>query len=505
MKEDFDVVIVGGGGSGLAAGVSAAQNGATVLILEKRPELGGSTGIAVGSFTANRTTYQHKAGIDDNPDDHEVDAGRFGPAEIQASNNSQMRLFFLSHSGETLEWLRDMGLKFYGPSPEPPNRVPRMHNVVPNAKAYIATLQSRLMALGGTIMCDTRVEELVKKRDRVTGILAHIQDQKKMIRARHGVLLAAGDYSNSPEIISRYKGSRFANIEGINPYCTGDGHLLARNIGAQLMNMDITYGPEIRFVPPPRKAFSQLLPASGPIARAMGWFLPLVPGTIINAMIKRLLVTWQHPEDKLFGDGAILVNKLGERFCDEKTSPEREIRIAEQPEKISYILLDKRLAEKYSKWPHYISTAPEIAYAYVQDYRRMRPDITVIRERLTDIAGVCNLSATALEKTVETFNRYSSGQSADSFGRTGDSESMLDGQWVLMGPVKAYFTTTEGGVRINESFQVLDENNEPIEGLYSVGSNGMSGMVLWGHGLHIAWAITSGRMAGKLLAEKRIA
>ena len=60
MKESYDVVIVGGGGSGLATGVSAAQNGASVMLLEKCPELGGTTGIAIGSFTANRTALQRK-------------------------------------------------------------------------------------------------------------------------------------------------------------------------------------------------------------------------------------------------------------------------------------------------------------------------------------------------------------------------------------------------------------------------------------------------------------
>ncbi|UCG08154.1 MAG: FAD-binding protein, partial [Desulfobacterales bacterium] len=68
-------------------------------------------------------------------------------------------------------------------------------------------------------------------------------------------------------------------------------------------------------------------------------------------------------------------------------------------------------------------------------------------------------------------------------------------------PAKAYFSTAEGGVSINTSFQVLGADSQPIEGLYAVGSNGLSGMVLWGHGLHIAWAITSGRLLGELLGR----
>jgi fumarate reductase flavoprotein subunit len=68
---------------------------------------------------------------------------------------------------------------------------------------------------------------------------------------------------------------------------------------------------------------------------------------------------------------------------------------------------------------------------------------------------------------------------------------------VLLGPAKAYFTTTEGGAAIDRQFRVLDSAGEPIPGLYAVGQNGLGGMILWGHGLHIAWALTSGRMAGQ--------
>ena len=81
------------------------------------------------------------------------------------------------------------------------------------------------------------------------------------------------------------------------------------------------------------------------------------------------------------------------------------------------------------------------------------------------------------------------------------SREGISARWVLLGPVKAYFTTTEGGAAINEQMQVLDEDDRPIPGLYAVGQNGLGGMVLWGHGLHIAWAITSGRLAGTRLGE----
>ena len=141
--DTFDAIIIGGGGSGLAAAVSAAEQGCKVLLLEKQMQLGGTTGIAVGSLTANRTSMQKTYGVADTLDAHVEDAAKFAPVAIEARNNDALRRWFLSHTAETLDWLRSMGLVFHGPNPEPPNRVPRMHNVMPNAKAYIAGLQSR--------------------------------------------------------------------------------------------------------------------------------------------------------------------------------------------------------------------------------------------------------------------------------------------------------------------------------------------------------------------------
>jgi succinate dehydrogenase/fumarate reductase flavoprotein subunit len=213
--------------------------------------------------------------------------------------------------------------------------------------------------------------------------------------------------------------------------------------------------------------------------------VPFVPQFLMTMMIKRLLVTWQHPEDSMLESGALLVNQDGERFCDEKVSPAREIAVANQAGKYAYMLLDRKLIEKFSAWPNFISTAQEIGYAYVDDYLRLRPDVTVKGETLVEVAGKRDIPVEKLA------------QAAAEGG-------LSEGPWVLMGPAKAYFTNTEGGVAINTRFEALDEDGTPIPGLYAIGQNGLSGLVLWGHGLHINWAMTSGRMVGKQLAKEQI-
>lgn len=492
MKREYDVIIVGAGGSGLAAAVSAAENGANVLVLEKQAQPGGTTGIAVGSFTAAGTRLQTAAGITDQLDDHIEDVAHFAESDIEARNNEPLRRYFLSHAADTIHWLMNMGLTFHGPSPEPPNRLPRMHNVVPGARAYIATLQKRFLRHGGTLLTEAPVRSLLNDTDgRVVGVIADVRGESREFRAGRGVVLAAGDYASCPDTIARFKGESYRQIEGINPKADGDGHRLAEQVGAQLVNMDVTYGPELRFVASTRRTFQQVLPAHGPFAALTRRLLPLVPAFVINAMIRRLLVTWQHPENSLFDDGAILVNRHGRRFCTETAWPNREIAVADQPGKEAFILLDERLIERYSRWPHFISTAPKIAYAYVRDYLRLRPDVAVQKHNLRRLAASRDLPADAFIQSVESFNSSPDRRTPKLEGR----------RWVLLGPVRAYFTTTEGGAAINQQFQALSPDGNPVPGLYAIGQTGLGGQVLWGHGLHIAWAMTSGRLVGRQLAS----
>ncbi|MBT7859621.1 MAG: FAD-dependent oxidoreductase [Gemmatimonadetes bacterium] len=489
----YDVIVVGGGGSGLAAATSAAENGASALLLERESELGGTTGIAVGSFTTNRTRLQQAAGVTDSLADHAQDAGQFAPAEIEARNNDELRQYFLSHSAETLEWLEEMGLRFHGPSPEPPNRVPRMHNVIPGARAYIGALQDRLQTCGGRVVCDADVVQILRDKQGVTGVVALIDGHEQNLLARRGVVMAAGDYTNSADLISRFKGERFSGVEGINPRSTGHGHTLCEQAGAQLLNMDITYGPELRFVAPEgRGSLQKMIPSRGPLASLVGKLVPLVPDRLMARFVRRLLVTWQHPEDALLEDGAILLNEDGERFCDERLSPEREIAIAAQPGKRCFLLLDEALISRYSAWPHFISTAPRIAYAYVDDYLRLRPDVAVAG-RLEEVTDRRGLPSAAVRAVIDAVNVER--------GDVGVLPHLAGKRWALLGPAKAYFTTTEGGVAIDQEFRALDVAGDPIRGLYAIGQNGLGGQILWGHGLHIAWAMTSGRLVGRQLAQ----
>jgi succinate dehydrogenase/fumarate reductase flavoprotein subunit len=491
-----DVVVVGGGGAGLAAAVSAAGTGASVILLEKCDNLGGSTGIAIGSFTTACTPFQKRQGIEDSPEWHDEDMSRFA-AHRDKLNNVELRRWLARRSSGTLDWLMSLGLEFYGPSPEPPNRVPRMHNVVPSAKAYIAVLQAKAISLGVRILAKHRASRLIRAPGGpVTGVEAEGPAGLPVrIECRKAAILAAGDYSNGPAVKELFLPQDVAGIEGINPNSTGDGHLLAREAGADLVNMELIYGPELRFISPPRRPFSQLLPANPLLARLLGPLIRLIPKPIFHRMLKRLLVTWQHPETSLLEDGALLINSRGERFVDEAGKP--ELFVHRQPEKSAWIVLDATLAEKYSAWPHFVSTAPDIAYAYLPDYKRLRPDIYAEAASLEGLAAARGWDARCLCEAVAAYNQAVRGAAPDPYGRARFGPPIEKPPFIALGPVKSWIVTTEGGVRINDRMEALDRSGGPVPGLYAAGSNGMGGIVIWGHGLHIAWALTSGRIAGQ--------
>ena len=82
------------------------------------------------------------------------------------------------------------------------------------------------------------------------------------------------------------------------------------------------------------------------------------------------------------------------------------------------------------------------------------------------------------------------------------AKEFRSGPFHAMGPVRAMLTVTEGALSVDTECRVLDEGGSPIDGLYAAGGIGQGGMMLKGHGLHIGWALTSGRIAGETVARR---
>jgi succinate dehydrogenase/fumarate reductase flavoprotein subunit len=481
-----DVVVVGGGGTGLAAAIAARSHGSSVLLLEKNHELGGSTAWSIGSITATGTPHQRRQGIEDTPDAHCADMPLFAQG-LAARDNEPLRRILCEHVPETFAWLLSLGVRFYGPLPEPPHRVPRMHNVLPNSRSYIYHLERHARRIGVEIRCGTAARRLIQDGGRVIGV--ETAGDGGPILARRGVVLAAGDFTSGAALKRRFISEQAAKIEGVNPTATGDGQAMALELGARVVNGDLALGPEIRFVPPQRDSLVRRLPPWPLLGSFMAWSLDHMPQALLRPFVMSFVTTALAPSPALFEAGAVLINRNGERFCDELDEP--ALALPDQPEKQAYILLDQVIAQQFSAWPNFISTAPGVAYAYLADYRRNRKDVFHSAPTVPGLAEKIGVPAAALERSVRPDHTPGSNRPRASLGRA---------PFYALGPVRSVFVHNEGGLAVDLEHRVLGPNDEPIPGLYAAGATGQGGLLLKGHGHHLAWAFTSGRRAGRIVA-----
>ena len=482
---EADVVVVGAGGSGLAAAAEAARLGRTVILLEKNAETGGTTSWSVGSVTATNTPHQKRAGIKDSPQAHFEDLALHAGA-LAPRDNLALRRILVENTTDMLEWLMRLGVVFVGPMPEPPHRYARMHNVVPNSKSFAYHLTRHCRELGVEIRAQTHVKRLIIQDGKVAGVEAAMPDGGSYsFRARGGVVLASGDYAGAADIKARIGRSDVADVEAVNASATGDGHRMALEIGATILNGDIVRGPIMRFVPPMRPNFIQRLPPLTSVAHAISWSMNTLPQWILRPFLMSFLTTALGPSPELFTEGAILVNRSGARFTDELAHPAQAV--AKQPERIAYIVFDAALAEKFQAWPYFVSTAPGVAYAYLSDYRRNRRDIYHEADTISGLAESMHVPGQAFADAIGHYNG----------AERGSRPGLTRAPYYALGPVKSYVVFTDGGLKVNERLQVLREDGSPIEGLYAAGSAGQGGLLLEGHGHHLGWAFISGRIAGR--------
>ncbi|RWD39607.1 MAG: FAD-dependent oxidoreductase [Mesorhizobium sp.] len=484
-----DVIVVGAGGAGLFAAIEAAEIGRRVLVLEKNPAPGGTTNWAIGSLSSSASPMQAAIGIQDTPAAHFEDMALFHGA-LLSRDNPDLRRVFVENVPDTLKKMLDMGVVFFGPMPEPPHRVPRMHNVLPNSRAYAHALYRRARELGVEIRLNHRARRLLFEGGKVVGVEAEANGSLHRFIAHRGVVLAGGDFSANSEMKRIYSGDSIAQAGALVETSTGDAHQLALDVGAEIVNGDIVSGPQLRFVPP-KVNLMTMLPPSRFLALLMKWSMAKLPQALIRPFIMMFLTTVLEPQRKLYDSGAILINRDGSRFADECDRP--QLAVPQQPKKEAFIILDGVLAKKFGAWPDYISTAPGVAYAYLPDYKRNRRDIYNQANSLGSLAQTIGVPPAVLEKTVADYNRNP---------RAG-TPGLLQPPFIALGPVRSW-VLTEGGVRVSTAMEVLSKSGDAIPGLYAAGATGQGGIILEGHGHHLGWAFTSGRLAGRAAALREV-
>jgi fumarate reductase flavoprotein subunit len=479
VPQDCDVVVVGGGGAGLTAALSAAERGLRVILLERRSKLGGSTALAIGSLTAAGTRWQRAKGIHDTPDDLLADMAAI-PGVVAAADAPDLRAILAVEAAPALNWLSGIGVPFVGPFPEAPHRVPRMHNVVPDSRMYIRCLERAARKAGVHIVLSAAVDKLLEENGEVAGVSFETMGERHSVRAQRGVILTTGDFSGNAEMRRAFLKPAAAASVPANPESTGDGHRLAIDLGAAMQRMDVSTGPKLRFHSAPPRGLLARLPLSPMLMKPLAALVQILPPGALRPFVKSLLVAHMQPSPKLFDSGAILVNLMGARFCDETKST---LDLAHQRDAAGYIIFDQRIAQSFSRYPNFVSTAPGIGYAYMNDYQRARPDLVHRADSVEELAEKLNFNPSALLQSLQ------------------NSNHPIRLPLFALGPVLSTVTTTEGGVVVDQSMKVIRSDGTPIRGLFAAGAVAQGGMRLFGHGLHIGWAVVSGRIAGQTAAQ----
>jgi succinate dehydrogenase/fumarate reductase flavoprotein subunit len=479
-----DVVVVGGGSTGVAAAIGAAARGAKVILLEKNAQLGGTSARSIGTISATGTADQLREGIVDTPDEHFEDMGKFSAHHGDRPDNAVLARVLCDHVPESVRLLQQWGAVFLAPLDEHPHRKPRLHQIMPNSAAYIFHAEREARRIGVQIVTEARARKLLTQDGEVTGVEFEQGGRVQTAEASRGVILASGDYAADPGFKAQFISEAVAATEAVNPTNTGDGHRMALSLGARIINGDM-FGGGMRFVRPAQPAWQSRLPPWPWLMRLSSTLLRRTPRSLIRPFIMGFMTTVMVPERKLFHDGAILVNAKGERFADETQKMVYEL--ARQPDGLAYIVFDAAVAQKYTAWPHFVSTAPGIAFAFLQDYEKSRHDLFHRAATLEELARTLGMDANALKRSVDAYNA----------GQRGDRPALGAGPYVALGPVKNYINYTDGGLAVNTSLQVLGQGDVPIPRLYAAGATGQGGLLLKGHGNHLGWGFTSGRLAGQ--------
>jgi len=486
-----ELVVLGGGGAGLAAALAAAENGCkSIYVLEKAGSATGSTGMAHDIFGAE-SPVQKRLGIEASRDELFKTAMEWAH---WTNINPRVVRAFIDKSGDTIGWLEQKGLSFemiqyY------PNQVPLVrHSVKGHGHALMKTLRDNCQELGVTILTRTSGKKILRDaQGRISGVLAESKEGEIAFSTGR-VIVATGGYGNNKEMLKKYWPNYNENYTYDGPPSnTGDGIIMANEIGAATAGMGSLnlHGP---FVRPKSDSFWMKMDAAGedgaPI-RITSWFL-----------------AWE-PE-------MLWVNKKGIRFIDEGYNLAFFAfgnAVALQPDGITYTLFDNttlRTIEKQglirpgaasrANWLP-VSAATPLPGLEREVQKQAGKGELVISESWDDIAAWMGADPLVLKATIDEYNASCDDKHDALFAK--DRKYLLPLRTPPFYAVKGHLGLCDayGGIKINEKMQALDAGDNPIPGLYAAGSTAGCWESesycyrLTGH--LVGFALNSGRIAGE--------
>lgn len=467
---EYDVVVAGFGASGAVASKTAADEGASVLLVEKMSEgeAGGNSKVAGQLFAYGNGNYENTlkyyqalaAGTDVEPAMLEtIVRGVTNMADILAND-------FGFNKDEFMDWT---GLPVIGVmSPEYPEfegsesvGLWTTHQGVSDSYLY-QSLKKTVVDRSDKIdvWFESPAVQLIQDPQSkiIIGIKVEREGKTLNVRALNGVVLCTGGFEDNAVMVQDYLGlTDYAVIGGL--YNTGDGIRMAQEVGADLWHMHVYEG---------------------------GFGLGGVSFYVEEGEhASQIQVLTQGP---LNTGSLILVGTDGDRFLNE-SDPVRHghmysngvWRNPQYPEKM-WVVYDETKANELAQ----TESIPERFQSQV-----------IEASSLAELAEKTGMKADQLQATVENYNSYAQQGEDEQYHRSASTMTAMTGNKFYALPVKAEILNTQGGPRRNENAEILDVNGNPIPHLYSAGEMGGITSEMYQGGTNLAECIIFGQIAGK--------
>jgi fumarate reductase flavoprotein subunit len=414
-----EIVIIGGGGSGLCAAIGATEKGAKVLVLEERKTPGGNTVFPEALF-AVESPVQQRLKVDARTDE-------FYKKDLNYAHhktNPRIIRALVNKSGDTIHWLEEMGVKFYLYPSSSLNPTPQVsHCPEGGGAAVVKALVKRCKELDVNVLYEVIGKKIVTNQaGKITGVMALINGQEVKITAK-SIIIATGGYAGNKELVNKYCPSfvQTAHLHGLPNM--GAGLMMAMAIGAATDGLGILH-------------------LSGPY---YPWKHPIWP------FIKEPNMLW--------------VNQKGERFVDETIGSnhfEAANPVSRQPGSVAYSVFDNRIKQRFLS-EGFIkglgldfkvgSKLPDLDNMLNAEAEQGRIKISNSWE---DIAAWIGADTGALEATLDQYNSFYDQRYDAIFAK--DPQYLIALRHPPYYAVKTYLriTTTIGGIKINQNMNVLD-------------------------------------------------
>lgn len=452
-----DVVVVGGGASGLAAAASALESGARVIVLEKAPHTGGSAALSAGIVTAAGTDIQKASGL---PADSaglaklwledQKRSVKGAPANLPDAAQVEA---LVKQSAETVDWLtKKVGMQFSANAAAADGigayqLLPISSDASrPAGAEEVEKLEQYVKKLGGIIRTATPAWKILTTDDgRVSGVAAADGKNRFTFRAKSVVLASGGFVADLMKVTSRQpRWAVYVERTGAAKTSTGDGLTMGLQVGAKEVSDSWLMGTQ---------------------------FAPAYPEMTAAMLGERGFA------------GATLVNEKGLRFVKEDL-PNITSEMSQQLD--VWLLTDSKDPEKAKTLRNYLGF-----------------DTVVHGSTPEELGRRMGARADNVKQTIEKLNADAAAGKDTAFGRDPINFTSLTQAPYFAVKVRPVISGTIGGFVVTPDFQVLDNALKPIQGLWAAGelANRAFYNRVYEPGTSLLIAYASGRAAGTSAAK----